>query len=74
MKDEKPAFSIHYDICGKIINVTSDDLKVMTEKGQELPPGVNTDEVVTTTMIAGNHNPRCRYIWRPGWGWVWVCW
>jgi hypothetical protein len=75
-EEKEAAFSIHYDEDGAIINVTSKHPKaeVTKEKHQELPPKVKTDKVVNTTIIIGEHNPRCRYIWVPGWGYVWVCW
>ena len=74
MKNENPAFSIQYDKSGTPIGVTSDKLTVTAERGQELPRDVTTETVVNTTIVVGHHNPGCRYIWIPGWGWVWVCW
>ena len=73
-KGTKPAFSIHYDEDGKIIEVTSTKLEVIDKEGQKAPRGITITAVVNTTMIVGEHNPRCVYIWVPGWGWVWVCW
>jgi len=75
-KEKEAFFSIHYDKDGAILNVTSNHPTVVItkDKQHQLPANVNTDNVVNTTMIIGSHNPRCRYIWVPGWGYVWVCW
>lgn len=74
-------FIIHYNSDGEPIDVTS-DIKGVTitkvepdcGKKQELPPDVKTDELANTTILFGHHNPRCKYIWVPRRGWVWVCW
>ena len=79
MSEKKTHFIIHYNIDGEPIDVTSDNESVKITKGeygkiQELPPDVKTDKLANTTIILGHHNPRCRYIWVPRRGWVWVCW
>jgi len=74
IKKKEPAFSIHYDREGIPIDVTSEHEDVKITKERELPPNLKTDNVVNTTIIIGEHNPSCRYIWVPGWGYVWVCW
>jgi hypothetical protein len=75
-ENKKAAFSIQYNREGIPVDVTSDDeeVTISSTRGQELPPDVKTDNVATTTIIGGHHNPQCRYIWVPKRGWVWICW
>ena len=79
MSEEYPVFTVHYNEQGEPVDVTSDNKSVKITMGefgkiQELPPNVETKKVSNTTIISGEHNPRCQYIWVPRRGWVWVCW
>ena len=74
IKNKETAFSIDYDKDGIPIDVSSEQEDVTITKERELPPNLKTEKVVNTTIIIGQHNPRCRYIWVPGVGWVRVCW
>ena len=81
MSEEYPVFTVHYNEKGEPFDVTSDNKGVKITKAeldcrekQELPSDVKTDKVSNTTIISGEHNPRCQYIWVPRRGWVWVCW